>query len=239
MICNQQTASAPWQSYSSMMASIKPEPQSYGQYGGVCQQAYPNTASPYSSTGSPYTPHDATSTADDQLDNDLQDIKLEELDNLDNEINEFVLNDARSLEQMRSSVSPQSHCSSDIDCAGSPLSATDSWYDQRVPSISPYTRPETENTALYMDSHAKHIAMPQHYHHHQQHAAYTQQQLQQQYHQARYVNVMLSAHNDLLLIALCEGEGLTRSRGAILRPFCVRVKLLVEAYAKFAKLLIN
>ena len=160
MICNQTpSTAAPWQSYTSMVASIKPEPQSYGQYGG----SYPEAGSPYSSTGSPYTPTSpyTVPAADDQLDNDLQDIKLEELDNLDNEINELVMNDARSLEQMRSSVSPQSRCSSDLECGGSPAPSTDCWYDQRVPSAgSPYTR-DTDSAGLYTQDNTTPTAIKQ------------------------------------------------------------------------------
>lgn len=166
MICNQtNSTAAPWVSYTSMVASIKPEPLSYGQYGG----SYPEAGSPYSSTGSPYAPTSpytapvevAAAPADYQLDNDLQDIKLEELDNLDNEINELVMNDARSLEQMRSSVSPQSRCSSDIECGGSPAPSTDCWYDQRVPSAgSPFIR-DTDSAGLYTQDNTTPTAIKQ------------------------------------------------------------------------------
>lgn len=180
MVCNnssQQIAGthAQWEgSYTSMIANIKPEPQSYGQYG--CQYGA------------------ACQSAEQILDNiaDLKDIKLEDLCYLDNEdISEFALDDARSLEQLRSSSSPQSQYStanstsssvSDIDCCGgSPASSSvESWLsDQMVPTTSPKLQSQhSEDNALYIDttSHKRQQTMPQLYR--QQYTAQHYQQTQ-------------------------------------------------------------
>lgn len=156
MVCNTQQQLPglhnQWQAgtYSSMMANIKPEPQTYGQYG--CQ--YNN------SNGN-------QQSAEEILDNmtDLKEIKLEDLCYLDNEDFGVVLDDARSLEPMRSSASPQSQYStaqstssslSDLECCGgSPgASSVESWpSDQMVPTTSPRLQSQySDDKGLYIDT---------------------------------------------------------------------------------------
>lgn len=198
MICNQQTVSPPgslssqWpatSSYTSMVASIKPEPQSFGLYG--CQYGN-NTNTTYTPTPTNNT-SPAVCSEQQILENitDLKDIKLEDLCYLDNneELNEFVLNDARSLEQLRSSVSPQSQYSSvatppsaslsDLECCGgSPASSSaDSWLsDQMVPSgpkAPAHYYSGADERGMYIDTAVKHGAYQQ--------EQYRQQQYQQQH----------------------------------------------------------
>ncbi|XP_067936169.1 transcription factor ast-1-like isoform X2 [Watersipora subatra] len=184
MVCNAQqqlqATHTQWQAsaYTNMVANIKPEPQSYGQY--CCQFSSDNT---YQS--------------DEQiLDNitDLKDIKLEDLCKLDNEaINEFVLDDARSLEQLRSSASPDSQYSTsssltDLECGGSPASSSvDSWLsDQMVPTTSPRQQSQfSEERGLYLDTSSKDqmpmmapYAQP-HYQQYQQQTSYPESYNQQ------------------------------------------------------------
>lgn len=143
-------------SYSHMVANIKPEPQSYDQYG--CQ---------YTNNSSYQQQHCNNGNIVENiiLENitDLKEIKLEDLCYLDNEdFSEYVLNDSRSLEQIRKTSSPQSQYSS---ATSSPLSdleyyssspassAADSWHsDQMVPSVSKNHPQYIEERPLYVDT---------------------------------------------------------------------------------------
>lgn len=137
-----------WSSSADLLSHVKAEPMSYGQYG--CQ--------PYSIENQQHQP----SLCDEILGEDLKDIKLEDLCYLNTEVNDFALHDARPCDQFRNSVSPQSYCSSDLDCGGSPASSTaESWFstgssDHVVPGASPQHTPcyqtNTEDRKLYVDT---------------------------------------------------------------------------------------
>lgn len=170
MVSNQPPpSSSPWtSSYTELLSNVKTEPQSFGQYG--CQYPSPESQHPV-----PLTPQiSCSSGVEDTLDEDLKDIKLEDLCYLSTEVNDFALQDARICDQLRNSTSPNSYCSSsDLECGGSPASSTaESWFssasnDHVVPGASPQHTPSfqlKEENPLYVESVPK-PAMPQPTHH--------------------------------------------------------------------------
>lgn len=185
MICNQSVPqgvpTSHWGSYTEALASsVKLEPQSYGQYGGH------------------YSAH-AQPGSDDPLDTDLKDIKLEDLCYLNPEVNGYSFPDIASCsEQTRNSASPQSFCSSDLECSASPASSVaESWLsggsDHVVPGASPRQATSyqpREERPLYVDVCPK--PLPTLYTPQQQqpmHPSYHMQPHMQHYHHSRLVPV--------------------------------------------------
>lgn len=203
MVHNQSsaTASSGWtSSYTELLSNIKSEPQSFGQYGyQYPQQTQRATA---------LTPQvSCSSSAEDPLDEDLKDIKLEDLCYLSTEVNDFAFHDARMCDQLRSSTSPASYCSSDLECDGSPASSTaESWFstgssDHVVPGASPQHTPNfqlKEESPLYHESVPKPTmpqqpATPQSYPAQRMAAAHPNYNYQHPCHYPRYV-----CHSDSL-----------------------------------------
>lgn len=191
MITNQLPPSTTWNTggYTELLANVKSEPQSYGQYGCHYPQEIRQSAAPL-------TPQiSCSSSADELLDEELKDIKLEDLCHLTSEVSDVALQDARFCDQLRNSTSPESFCSSDLECGGSPASSTaESWLssgssgDHMVPSPQHTPNyPMKEEKRLYVETALKPPIVPtHHYQHVQQRPVHSGYNYQHPYHYPRY-----------------------------------------------------